>query len=165
MTQDLLALTARQQAGQRGREMIERKAYVHLACLVFAGALVATACSAWVPSFSLLMPASNDSNIRWLHRSHHRRKSPRSTLLQADTDDDDENNVKDLMNLLRPSPTCKVDQMSGTDLAYIGDVVFELFVRTRTVWPSKRTSDLQQKAVALVRGNLACYAMLVPFSP
>jgi ribonuclease III family protein len=42
--------------------------------------------------------------------------------------------------------------MSGTDLAYIGDVVYELYIRTRTVWPLKRTTDLQQKVVALVRG-------------
>ena len=43
--------------------------------------------------------------------------------------------------------------MSGTDLAYIGDVVYELYIRTRTVWPLKRTTDLQQQVVALVRGT------------
>lgn len=56
--------------------------------------------------------------------------------------------------LFLPSSSCKVDQMSGTDLAYIGDVVYELFIRTRTVWPLKRTTDLQQQVVALVRGKL-----------
>jgi hypothetical protein len=58
-----------------------------------------------------------------------------------------------LQKLLRPFETCDVDRMSGTDLAYIGDVVYELFVRSRTVWPPKRTADLQQQAVALVRGT------------
>ena len=54
---------------------------------------------------------------------------------------------------LVPSSSCRVDQMSGTDLAYIGDVVYELYIRTRTVWPLKRTTDLQQQVVALVRGR------------
>lgn len=38
-------------------------------------------------------------------------------------------------------------------LAYIGDVVFELYVRSRHVWPSKRTSDLQNQVVAIVRAE------------
>jgi hypothetical protein len=86
------------------------------------------------------------------------------------------------VDLLLPSKDCKVDQMSGTDLgtnlphknrdteiawhgsnvvcerflAYIGDVVFELFVRSRKVWPSKRTSDLQDIVVSIVRGRWEC---------
>lgn len=60
---------------------------------------------------------------------------------------------KSLSELLLPIDTCKVNQMSGTDLAYIGDVVFELFVRSRHVWPSKRTSDLQNTVVAIVRAE------------
>jgi hypothetical protein len=56
-----------------------------------------------------------------------------------------------------PSSSCNVDQLSGTDLAYIGDVVYELFIRTRTVWPLKRTSDLQQQVVALVRGKMMAF--------
>lgn len=55
--------------------------------------------------------------------------------------------------LLRPSKSCDPDQMGGTDLAYIGDVVFELFCRSRYVWPLKRTSDLQNQVVAVVRGT------------
>jgi hypothetical protein len=58
-----------------------------------------------------------------------------------------------LLNLLRPQADVRVDQMSSTDLAYIGDAVYELLVRSRTVWPSKRTSDLQTKVVGLVRGE------------
>ena len=60
---------------------------------------------------------------------------------------------KSLSELLMPIDTCKVNQMSGTDLAYIGDVVFELFIRSRHVWPSKRTSDLQNTVVAIVRAE------------
>lgn len=60
---------------------------------------------------------------------------------------------KSLSELLMPIDTCNVDQMSGTDLAYIGDAVFELFVRSRHVWPSKRTSDLQNAVVATVRAE------------
>jgi hypothetical protein len=60
---------------------------------------------------------------------------------------------KTLGELLLPSENCKVDQMSGTDLAYIGDVVFELFIRSRHVWPSKRTSELQTIVVSTVRGK------------
>lgn len=59
---------------------------------------------------------------------------------------------KTLNELLSPSKLCNLNQMSGTDLAYIGDVVFELFVRSRYVWPSRRTSDLQNIVVSMVRG-------------
>ena len=41
-----------------------------------------------------------------------------------------------LLSLLSPADTCDVDRMSGTDLAYVGDCVYELFVRSRTVWVS-----------------------------
>lgn len=60
---------------------------------------------------------------------------------------------KPLLDCLTPRNDCRVDQMSGTELAYIGDVVYELFVRSKLVWPSKRTADLQQQAVALVRAE------------
>jgi hypothetical protein len=58
-----------------------------------------------------------------------------------------------LEELLSPSPNCDVKQMGPTSLAYIGDVVFELFVRSRMVWPTRRTADLQQQVVSLVRGK------------
>jgi len=82
-----------------------------------------------------------------------------------DDDDDDDDDVlnggeddaklatKSLLELLSPTSSCSVNQMSGTDLAYIGDVVFELFVRSRHVWPSKRTSDLQNLVVGSVRAE------------
>lgn len=62
-------------------------------------------------------------------------------------------NNKSLQELLMPIENCNVNQMSGTDLAYIGDVVFELYIRSRHVWPSKRTSDLQNTVVGIVRAE------------
>lgn len=84
-----------------------------------------------------------------------------------DSDDDmisfleEENAIKEevkvptmsLDELLLPSTKCDVNQVGPTALAYIGDVVFELMVRARHVWPTRRTSDLQQQVVALVRGE------------
>jgi hypothetical protein len=58
-----------------------------------------------------------------------------------------------LLDLLRPPNTTDIHRMSPTDMAYIGDAVYELFVRSRYVWPPKRTADLQQQVVALVRGK------------
>jgi hypothetical protein len=68
--------------------------------------------------------------------------------------DDTKPVTKSLLEMLSPPSSCTVNQMSGTELAYIGDVVFELFVRSRHVWPSKRTTDLQNLVVGLVRGTL-----------
>jgi len=59
-----------------------------------------------------------------------------------------------LEELLLPSSNCDVNQVGPTALAYIGDVVFELMVRARHVWPTRRTSDLQQQVVSIVRGML-----------
>lgn len=60
--------------------------------------------------------------------------------------------INNLLKLLSPSDKCQVDQMSSTDLAYVGDAVYELLIRTTKVWPSKRTSDLQDEVVSIVRG-------------
>lgn len=58
-----------------------------------------------------------------------------------------------LRKLLLPSEKCQVEQMSSTDLAYVGDAVYELMIRTLKVWPSKRTSDLQSQVVSIVNGK------------
>jgi len=84
--------------------------------------------------------------------------APKSALWQSNNvhqDDEGGEPTKmiSLANLLRPSSNCQVDRMSATDLAYLGDVVYELFIRSRTVWPPKRTADLQEQVVALVRGK------------
>jgi hypothetical protein len=81
-------------------------------------------------------------------------KENRCIYLKAQTDGVSEgHDHMSLQELLLPSTSCDVGQMSTTDLAYIGDVVYELFIRSRTVWPPKRTSDLQLQVVALVRGK------------
>jgi hypothetical protein len=81
-------------------------------------------------------------------------KQDRCIYLKAETDESSESPDRiPLQQLLLPSTSCDVGQMSTSDLAYIGDVVYELFIRSRTVWPSKRTSELQLQVVALVRGK------------
>ena len=62
--------------------------------------------------------------------------------------------------LMSPIDSVKPDQMSAAALAYLGDVVFELFVRSRYVWPSRRMSDLQNKVVSLVRGEYCILEVL-----
>ena len=57
------------------------------------------------------------------------------------------------LELMSPIASAKPDQMSASSLAYLGDVLFELFVRSRYVWPSRRMSDLQDKVVSVVRGE------------
>lgn len=58
-----------------------------------------------------------------------------------------------LLNLLMPSIDCDVTQLSPTTLAYIGDAVFELFVRSRYAWPSRRTTQYREIVVGVVRGK------------
>lgn len=91
---------------------------------------------------------------------------PYSCVITSMKNGDDDNNSeetiagnKSLVEFLSPTSACSVNQMSGTDLAYIGDVVFELFVRSRHVWPSKRTSDLQNTVVGLVRAEHQSYLL------
>ncbi|KAL7465455.1 hypothetical protein ACHAXS_005769 [Conticribra weissflogii] len=63
------------------------------------------------------------------------------------------NEVTEFFTLMSPSPSAKPDQMSASSLAYLGDVLFELFIRSRYVWPSRRMSDLQIKVVSIVRAE------------
>jgi hypothetical protein len=58
-----------------------------------------------------------------------------------------------------------VQRMSTSDLAYIGDAVYELLIRSQMVFPPKRTTDLQNKVVSLVRGKLECISGVIPISP
>ena len=86
---------------------------------------------------------------------------PRSSFLFAEVgagEDDSQARSIDhdpslFFDLMSPSTTAKPDQMSASSLAYLGDVVYELFVRSRYVWPSRRMSDLQNKVVSVVRGE------------
>ena len=120
--------------------------------------------AAWIypPSTTTMKRRTTSSNERnaFYWRDERQLLSLRSTPIPTSNIDDDTNkedvvsSSSPLLNIpFLPSSSCKVDQMSGTDLAYIGDVVYELYIRTRTVWPLKRTTDLQQQVVALVRGT------------
>jgi len=73
--------------------------------------------------------------------------------------DETPSDTKSLLEFLSPAISCSVNQMSGTDLAYIGDVVYELFARSRHVWPSKRTTDLQNTVVGIVRAEHQSYLL------
>jgi hypothetical protein len=89
--------------------------------------------------------------LRMAHTDHHARQqdgneqqsTPPPAAALAD---------KMILEFLRPSEKCDASQLSGTHLAYIGDGVYELFVRSKLVWPPKSTTDLQNRAVGLVKG-------------
>mmetsp|Transcript_17307 Transcript_17307/g.36032 ORF Transcript_17307/g.36032 Transcript_17307/m.36032 type:complete len:162 (+) Transcript_17307:167-652(+) len=66
---------------------------------------------------------------------------------------DEMNEVTNFFALMSPVPSAKPDQMSASSLAYLGDVLFELFIRSRYVWPSRRMSDLQNTVVSIVRAE------------
>jgi ribonuclease III family protein len=46
-----------------------------------------------------------------------------------------------------------LDRLSPTSLAYIGDAVFELYIRTRYLLPPKRIADYHNQVVARVRAE------------
>ena len=128
-----------------------------------------SSCSAWTispnrqhikpftsPSHSLKRRIRLTSNVNiFSHRTgiilhdHCQSEKEQTTLPEDDQDDD----ATQLLKILRPSSKRDVTQISPTSLAYIGDVVFELYVRNRYVWPSRRTSQLQQLVVGKVRGT------------
>ena len=58
-----------------------------------------------------------------------------------------------LIELMSPVSSAQPDQMSASSLAYLGDVVFELFIRSRYVWPQRRMPVLQNTVVGLVNGE------------
>ena len=72
----------------------------------------------------------------------------------SDSSNYDTTDPSRLFELMSPIESVQPDQMSASTLAYLGDVVFELFVRSRYVWPERRMSDLQNKVVSIVRGIL-----------
>jgi ribonuclease III family protein len=49
--------------------------------------------------------------------------------------------------------TLPVQQVSPVSLAYIGDAVYELYIRTSLLLPLKRSRDYHQDVVALVRAE------------
>lgn len=106
--------------------------------------------------------SSSSSSLKLLStRIHESRSSDTSTLLlnklyqskQPDQVQIEEEKDDEKSRPLFPHANANPDQLSPTSLAYIGDVVFELFIRSRYVWPDRRTTDLQNKVVSVVRGE------------
>ena len=58
-----------------------------------------------------------------------------------------------LLDILMPLPERDVNRIGPTQLAFVGDIVYELHVRSRYLWPSRRTSDLQSIVVAAVNAD------------
>ena len=57
------------------------------------------------------------------------------------------------LDLLRPRSDCDVDRIAPAQLAYVGDSVYEMLVRNRYVWPTRRTADLHTKVVSVSRAE------------
>jgi ribonuclease III family protein len=50
-------------------------------------------------------------------------------------------------------PGARLDRLSPASLAYLGDAVYELYIRTRYLWPPRRLSDYHERVVARVRAE------------
>ncbi|MCU0534348.1 MAG: Mini-ribonuclease 3 [Hydrococcus sp. Prado102] len=59
----------------------------------------------------------------------------------------------------------QIGQLSPASLAYLGDAVYELYVRTRYLLPPKRLGDYHNRVVARVRAEsqAACWQALEPY--
>lgn len=60
------------------------------------------------------------------------------------------------LDCLSPSvddQTLSLEQLSPQSLAYLGDAVFELYVRTRYLWPPRRLRDYHHCVVAQVKAE------------
>jgi hypothetical protein len=127
----------------------------------------------WFCTVSLLLVSHSDSfllsaqvrapSISRSRSSHYRedccwnKGAPRPSIADGDAmEAEPERTSPSLEEFLSPSQDCDVSQLGPTALAYLGDVVFELFVRSKIVWPPRRTSDLQDQVVSLVRGENGC---------
>lgn len=58
-----------------------------------------------------------------------------------------------LIPALMPLTTAQVQQISPTALAYLGDAVYELYVRSRYLLPAKRSQTYHRLVVAQVRAE------------
>lgn len=76
-------------------------------------------------------------------------------IIEDESEEEEEIEVPSLSleELLLPPTECDVKQLGPTAMAYIGDVVFEMFVRAKKIWPPRKASQLQKQVVALVRGS------------
>ena len=57
--------------------------------------------------------------------------------------------------------TVVVEQLSPTALAYLGDVVYELYVRTQYLFPPKKIGDYHNQVVAKVRAEAQADDLLI----
>lgn len=69
------------------------------------------------------------------------------------------------INLSTVDDSSKIEQLSPVALAYIGDAVYELYIRTFYLMPPTRVSDYHNRVVAQVRAETqAAYVeMLQPY--
>jgi ribonuclease-3 family protein len=47
----------------------------------------------------------------------------------------------------------RLDRLSPASLAYLGDAVYELYIRARYLWPPRKLSDYHDRVVAKVRAE------------
>jgi len=61
--------------------------------------------------------------------------------------------------------SAQIKRLSAASLAYVGDAVYELYVRTYFLLPPKRNSDYHAKVVKQVRaeGQVRCLEKLKPY--
>lgn len=128
----------------------QRRRRLSMALLLLSSLLLSTRSNGFVLVNARSRVATQRS-IRATNDPTHEQQESSSSLPSISPPRDD--GLPVLFTLLSPPPKCDPHRMSSTDLAYIGDVVYELLVRSKKVWPSKRTSDLQQQVVRLVRGT------------
>ena len=114
---------------------------------------------------SALVPTNNTRHINSHQRyrinnglANKRRKTFASKLNSSNLPDNDSSSpshddLTSFCELMSPVSSAQPDQMSASSLAYLGDVVFELFIRSRYVWPSRRMPQLQNTVVSLVNAE------------
>ncbi len=82
-----------------------------------------------------------------------RSESPSSHSMDGRSSQESNDDLSLLIELMSPVSSAQPDQMSASSLAYLGDVVFELFIRSRYVWPQRKMPVLQNTVVGLVNGE------------
>jgi hypothetical protein len=121
----------------------------------------------WVVLISLIYhvsafsPHTSRISIRQLHHGPMKQLSNGLVMLESSNSQDNNDCSHHLNNddlslfseLMSPISSAQPDQMSASSLAYLGDVVFELFIRSRYVWPQRRMPQLQNTVVSLVNGE------------
>ena len=113
------------------------------------------------PSSTRRQPATSCSQNRYTvfhpeqasHKSSRLNEGNYDESFGTPSDGDSNDDPSMFFELMSPDSSTKPDQMSASALAYLGDVLFELFIRSRYVWPNRRMSDLQNKVVSIVRGE------------